>query len=230
MARIALIFGYYDQPRMLARQLEHIASWPAKLREHWRLIVVDDGSPNHPAELTSDPGIEASIYRISVDVPWNVEGARNVGAQEADTDWLLVTDIDHLVPVETAAVLTVNDYSERIVYSFTRRLLDGTTFRPHCNSFFLSRKLWDRIGGCDERLSGHYGGSNEWAGRARVVADAMRMIPLDLIMVRPEEVPDAWVNMTRRYEGDAEVRRELREAIKESPGPKTLSFPYERVA
>ncbi len=223
---VTQVVGYYDQPQMLAVQARHLTGWPGALRKRWRLIVVDDGSPNAPAP----PAPAYELYRVHRDVPWNVEGARNIGVHEATTDWLLVTDIDHIVPRETAQALLAGEWSERICYSFTRRLPDGAPFRPHCNSFFLSRRLWDRIGGCDERLSGHYGGSNEWLGRARAVADAVKELALPLVMYRPEDIPDAWADLTRRYEGDTAIRRELRQRIRKAPGPVTLSFAYERVA
>ena len=157
---VTLVVGYYDQPGILERQINNLHSYPEEVRRHWWLNVVDDGSPNHPAKVPDDPHI--SLFRVLADVLWNDKGARNIGVHEAQTDWLLVTDIDHLVPPETARACIEGDHDPNRFYQFLRILEDGTSFRQHCNSWLLSRALWDRIGGCDERLSGCYGGGHLW--------------------------------------------------------------------
>ena len=224
---ITQVVGYYDQPLMLAFQARNRLGWPEALQKRFKLVVVDDGSPNKPARTSAGA---YALYRVRQDVLWNVEGVRNIGVHEAETDWLLVTDLDHIVSRETVEALLAGDWDERVCYSFRRVLPDGSEYRPHCNSFFLSKALWHRIGGCDERLSGHYGGSNEWYGRALQVADDCRQLDLALITYLPEHIPDAMVDLTRRYEGDQAIRRELRQQIRRAPGPVTMSFEYERVA
>ena len=220
--RFSLILSYYDQPKMLARQSEVLAAWSEDIRSLWELIVVDDASPNYPAHV-GDIGMEARTFRIEKDVRWNWTGARNVGIKESRGEWLLITDIDHVVPFVTAAGLAGMEL-EDTVYGFKRRMR-REIHHAHPNTFLVKRTRLSRIGWFDERLAGLYGGDNEWRSRAGQI----ERLPLYLDLMTPDDVPDAWIDDERATPANTAMRKQVLRYIAENPGPRTLRNPYHRV-
>jgi cellulose synthase/poly-beta-1,6-N-acetylglucosamine synthase-like glycosyltransferase len=157
---ISLVFAYYENPSMLALQWKEIAKYPASLKRKIEVIVVDDGSPTRPASEVDRPRNlpSHSIFRIDRDVRWNQDAARNIGAHEARSPWLLLTDMDHVVPQDTLAQLAGMDKNSSVFYTFSRIKFPTRDERePHPNSYFMTKELYWAIGGHDEDFAGIYG-------------------------------------------------------------------------
>ena len=157
---ISLVFAYYENPSMLELQWREIAKYPASLKRKIEVIVVDDGSPTRPASEVARPRNLPghSIFQIDRDVRWNQDAARNIGAHEARSPWLLLTDIDHVVPKETLDRLVRMDRNASVFYSFSRvKFAREDPQEPHPNSYFMPKNLYWTIGGHDEDFAGIYG-------------------------------------------------------------------------
>lgn len=231
-----LILPYYENPGMLREQFAAIACWPVETKKQWRLIVVDDGSPTSPAEPVfkawGKTPIASSLYRIKVDVRWNWIACRNLAAFQCGTDFFLMTDIDHIVPARTAWKLARNEFSEATAYRFNRvSAPDLTPYHPHPNSWFMSRALFDRVGGYDERFSGGYGTDKEFWNRVQARSPGgIVMLEHVLIRVGREVIPDAsTTTYERKTKFDAERKAQVRAMIARDPRPLRLSFPWERL-
>lgn len=222
---ITLVVPYYENPETLRGQLELWASYPAEVRAQLRVIVVDDGSPV-PACIPLPHPCAIRLFRIAVDVRWNWLAARNIGAHHAETDWLLLTDIDHQVPVETLRHLQIGVHDPTRVYAFSRREHTGAPVAPHSASFFLTRGLFWQTGGYDEALSGYYGTDGEF--RRRLQSQATIQVLHDPL-VRFEQVGDSSTRRYGRKERQDDRVRDLMAARKPGWRPKTLSFPYTEV-
>lgn len=237
---ITLILPYYENPVMLVGQLEYLGGLPAEVRRGVQLIVVDDGSPDHPAE---DVGIPAQwqartavacfqLFRVDVDVRWNWLTCRNIGVEHAKTEWVLLTDIDHLVPERTWRRLQEHKLNPRNVYRFSR--VDApslTSYKPHPNSWLMTREMFDKIGGYDERFSGFYGTDGEFRDRVRGTAKEIVMLDEPLIRVPREVVPDASTTRYLRkqpedHDGVTKVRARI---AREGGRPRRLTFAYHQV-
>lgn len=236
-----LILPYYENPTQLARQLNHLSSLPDDVRKHLYLIVVDDGSPIAPAApicrgflLALDRLASFQLFRIDVDVRWNWLAARNVGVNHSHTEWNLLTDIDLELPEVTARRVIEKKLSPENVYRFGRLTApEMTPYKPHPNSWLMTRQMFDKIGGYDERFSGFYGTDGEF--RDRVRANAANVIILEefpLIRIPRELVADASTTTYGRkekqdHEGVTRIRAQI---AREGGRPLRLSFPYHRVA
>lgn len=226
---VTFVYPFYQAHQFLAFQLSVWRAYPADVRAHLSAIVVDDGSPVAAALPPSEAWpFPLRLFRIGVDLPWNWLAARNIGAYHAPDGWLLLTDMDHVVPAETAWSLISGRHDPSVIYAFQRQEHTGETVTPHSASFFLTRDLFWRIGGYDEALSGRYGTDGEFRKRAAAVAP---MQVLSDALVRYEFVDDS---STTRY---ARKRPEDYDAVKRvvasrGPGwrPRTRSFPYQEVA
>lgn len=146
---------------------------------------------------------------------------------------MLLTDIDHMLPVLTATRLVRGEFDEGCIYKFARvSEPEMEPYKTHPNSWFMTREMFDRTGGYDERFAGWYGSDGDY--RDRVLA-AAPLVQLDCPLVRiPREVtPDASTTAYKRKteEDGFNIKRikDERAALTEWK-PLRNQFPWERVA
>jgi hypothetical protein len=224
-----LILPYFENPNFLRQQIGWWRTYPAHIRSLVRMSVVDDGSPLFPALPVlrdCDHSLRIDGYRIGVDVRWNWLAARNIGARHALTDWLLLTDIDHVLPASTAEALLYGKHDPRVVYAFSRIEHTGEKVQPHSASFFMTKQMFWKIGGYDEALSGHYGTDGDY--RRRLAKHAKIQILTDRLIRHEYQGDSSTTAYLRKQPEDAAVKALI---SKRKPGwkPKVLSFPYEQV-
>ncbi len=229
MRELTLIMAYYENHTMLQKQLHQIRSYDRKVLKNLKLIIVDDGSPKTPARFDSDPACEASIYRMLVDVRWNQDACRNLGVHHAKTDWIMMTDMDHLIPAETIYEIMTCTLNPDCACRFARVSAPAMEpYKPHPNSWLMTKKLYDSFGGYDERLAGWYGTDGDFLDRVQIAAPILRL-DCPLIRVPREVIPDAsTTQFTRKSKEDFEAIQNLR---RKNVGtkPLSLSFPWEKV-
>jgi hypothetical protein len=198
-----------------------------------------EGAPSAGEERPAavDLGLASfRLYRTLVDVRWNWLFCRNLGASEAATDWIFMTDIDHVMPKKTLArLLDVEKLDPKKAYRMSR--VDApamTPYKPHPNTWLMTRDLFDKIGGYDERFSGFYGTDGEFRRRVQDTVGSDGIVILRHTMVRyPREViADASTTTYGRKED--QDRKNVRRIVMERadiPDWKTkrLTFPYERL-
>lgn len=230
---ITLCMAYYENPGMLQRQYEAFAGLPADLREHLSLVLVDDGSPSVPASPPASPIDRFKLFRMGVDIPWNQDACRNIAVKEAETKWVLLTDIDHLVPEITWRRVVAGKLSEKVVYKFSRvSAPDMEAYKPHPNSWLMTRGMYDACGGYDERFAGWYGTDGDFRNRV------MKQAPIEqlrehLIRIPREVVPDASTTTIERKTPETHAnldRIKAERAGAKDKRPKRGLFPYSRVA
>jgi glycosyltransferase involved in cell wall biosynthesis len=232
---LTLCLPYYRNAGMLQLHYRRISSLPADLRSALAVIVVDDGSPDGDAQ-GAEIGCPLTIFKVEVDVRWNQDAARNIAAKEARSRWLLLTDIDHLVPEATFAKVIREKLRKEYVYRFERTTLnpDGreTPYKPHPNSWLMTRNMYWSTGGYDERFAGFYGTDADFRDRLATVASSFVTLPQVLTRVPRETVPDASTTHYARktLEDGINIRRIKAERHEiENWTPLALSFPYRRI-
>jgi len=220
--QVTLVVPYYQNARFLETQAAVWRTYPYAVK----IVVVDDGSPE-PAKLPSGLDGTTRLFRIEQDVPWNWLAARNIGAHHAADGWLLLTDMDHVVPVETMCAVLHGQHDPRVVYGFSRREHTGATVQPHSASFLMTRQMFWTIGGYDETLSGHYGTDGVYRKEIRKHAQ-MRI--LSNVLVRYEYVDDSSTSTyQRKLPRDTAAVKRLVAARQRDWTPRVLSFPYHEV-
>jgi hypothetical protein len=255
MTALSIVLPYYRNPRMLYRQyLIWCAEWSAEAKAQLEVIVVDDGSPEPAAEVPRPAGLPPlSIYRVLEDRPWHQHGARNLGAHVAAGQWLLMTDMDHVIPGDTLREVLRNcDHYVDRVYTFGRvdapidepwkadhwSTMKRTTrpdgsLKPHVNSFAMTRNHYWRVGGYDEDYCGLYGTDRLFRTRLFQEGPPVHLAGYPLIRVSRDVIPDASTRDIARKEGRPEGAKKIVRAAKEARGDgdkiKTLAFPWERV-
>jgi hypothetical protein len=219
--------------------------WPERIREQFKVIIIDDGSPTAPAIDVPCPAnlLPISIYRVTEDRPWHQHAARNLGAHVADEGWLLLTDMDHLLTADAADALLrrLDKMDDETVYTLHRVEADtgeptiGKDGRPkpHPNSFVLTRELYWKIGGYDEDFCGVYGTDGMFRQRAFHVGRRGHLKRVALTRYWRGLVSDASTTTLPRKEGRDEGAKKAIMRAKWERGEehevKVLQFEWERV-
>lgn len=198
MRPFTLVMSFYDNAGMLE---EHFRQWhrlPIEVQQNLHVVIIDDGSPTRPALPVISHAkhwlASFQLWRMQDDIPWNQDACRNIGVREASTDWVLLTDMDHVVHPETWLRL-MRDYQHELdkktVYRFGRvSMPDLSPYKHHPNSWALTRKMFWKIGGYDEALAGNYGTDGDFLNRTRRTASIVDL-PEVLIRYPREVIPDA---------------------------------------
>lgn len=160
-----IVMPYYENPNMLVVHLETWARWPLWLRERIRLVIVDDGSPTSPAlaairfaGLPVRSLMQLTLFRIIPNIPWNQDGARNLGMKHVGTEWAYMTDMDHLFTAEQAEQMLRFDGQPKNYYMPAQIETTGVSVgRPHPNSYLMRAADFWGMGGYDEDFAGFYG-------------------------------------------------------------------------
>ena len=233
MNSITLVMAYFENAGQLERQYNLLRTMPEHIKQNVHVIVVDDCSEDKPAHKAK-LGMPCTLFRLNPPkIPWNQDAARNIGAHHAVTKWLLLTDMDHMVPVETWNAITLSDLKEDRIYKFSRvSAPDYSPYKPHPNSWLMTKAMYDKIGGYDERFAGWYGTDADFRNRA-AECGTITLLSEVIIRVGREVVPDASTTKFKRKDQDglSEALRRIKAERNAIPGwrPLNLQFPYERV-
>lgn len=233
---ISLVFAYYENPMMLEMQWAKISEYPDFVKKALEIVVVDDGSPVSPAAEVPRPASLplVSLFRIQRDVRWNQDAARNIGAHEARAEWILLTDIDHIVPAPTVEILLSLDKDPSVFYTFSRIKYESNDARdPHPNSYFMTKALYWDIGGHDEDYAGIYGKDFLFRKRALKHTDEVILSEAPLARVGTSTIVDAGSRTITRHNTLSQrvwgYVLEWLKAAKLWRGVQTLTEDYRRV-
>lgn len=230
--RLTIVMAYYENPTMLAAQITSLDEMPPEIQGMLRLIVVDDCSPLFPARIAGAHAFGRDVYRLKVDVPWNQDACRNLGARMAATDWMLLTDMDHVPSRELLTYLLCERLDEGNFYRFGRVTAPKMdAYKPHPNSYAMTKALYWKAGGYDERRAGVYGTDGNFR-RALDRISSEVFVRAPLIRFPREVIPDAsTTQFERQSKSNEELKRKIDADIKASGqlGPLVHRFGWSKV-
>lgn len=193
MRALNICMPFYENQGMLKRHLANWLKYPEAIRNTMTVTIADDGSPTGPAldVVPADYPIDLRIYRVIPDLVWNHCGARNLAMHGAPDDWVLVTDIDHVLEPDEARKLLALKVEEGAYYvPSRRRAVDRRPYHAHPNSYYLHRRMFWATGGCDEDFQGYYGSDSTFR-RAISSIGREKRIDACLTLYGREVIPDA---------------------------------------
>jgi len=236
MNEVTIVMAYYENPGMLRLHLDEWKKYDP-IYGHVRFLIVDDGSTDSPAlDVVRKHGacrIDLMLFRVLEDRPWGQDAARNIGMHHAQTDWVLLTDMDHMVNTDQIATL-MRFEPTRKTYYMPNRVCRGEPKHPHPNSFLFHRRdFWD-MGGYDEDFVGFYGSDGNFRKCAKGAGlIEKQMADFYLYEFTTDEIPDANTRKYSRKEGEyyAASNPALEEKRRGTPyrASNPLRLPYERV-
>jgi hypothetical protein len=177
--KITIYFPYYNQPTVLEFVLKNYLKFSKEIREKINILIVDDGSEIFPAidvinkftNLQSELNI--TLYRITIDIKWNQPEANNLAISKIETEYFVRLDIDHFFDETNIKNLLKLNPQKNEFYSFNRISVSTNNEievkRPHPNSYLMSKKNYDIIGGYNEYFCGNYGDDIDFLPRAEKI-------------------------------------------------------------
>lgn len=209
--KITLCYTYYNQPKMLRYQLNQWSSFGNDIKEQLKFIIVDDGSKVSPLEAQSGfSGLDLKAYQIHQDIGWNNGGAKNLAVYHAKTDWVLVSDIDHVLDEKNIQSLLQLHRDDTHYYIFNRFYVSRNKLvKPAVNIFLVNKEKFWNAKGYDEDFSGFYG-YEDCLMRAKLNNHATERLVEDItlkVIDVPDGVDDA--NKSNEFKADLERNRKL---------------------
>ena len=190
MKKITINLSFYNQSDILIEQIESWKAWRKEIRDQYSFCIIDDGSEVPATEVLKDEDLselDLSILRVKEDIKWNIAGVRNLSAQECDTEWMMILDMDCFVPQETAeGMLQLANLGGHNAYKFTRRTKNTNHPKhgdPHPAICIIRKEDYWNIGGCEEDLVGQYGYTDPsfwWRSQGKINI-LITQLPLDYI-------------------------------------------------
>ena len=238
MKPVTLIYAYYDNANMLRRQLQEWMQYDDEHKFYLRVIIVDDGSPNKPAlPVIREIGVPFTLqlYRVRNDRAWNQDGCRNLGMLKCDTEWALMTDMDHMLPGHQVQALLEFEGKAGEYYMPGQYLTHSINLhRPHPNTYLMSCRDFWAAGGYDEDFCGYYGSDGNFrrcmigAGLKEVYAPAFH-----LVVYRSSDIADANTKGLGRKHSELWVKnnKRLRQKLQKKPykAKNHIRFEYDRL-
>jgi hypothetical protein len=244
---ITYILPYYRASMMLHYHLETWRKYSAEVTAKMRLLIIDDCSPEPAAPIVAsyrEDKLPIELYRIKEDIPWNRNGARNLGSHLATTPWLLHTDIDHVLPFDSAESLVRSSLDVTRWYRFDRfrvgaaddtRRKDALPkdamfgrIKPHGDSYLCTKVQYWHVGGYDEDYSGHLGGGTPFLEQMTDKGQPV-LLPIPLHVITRSVVPDASVSTLSRDPTHYTKMRARKRAEGNPRGVNPLRFTWERI-
>jgi len=168
--KLSIVIAVMDSHEIVRRQILHYEKMD--IPDNVEILFIDDGSD---PPITSDTKLKNFYIHATNDFrPWTVELARNFGIRKAKGEYILITDMDYIIPRETilsALELKEDKSSIRREFgvldeegNFTQDLdvlrkwglteeriqRKGTLIPPHPNNFVMRKSIFDYIGYFDE--------------------------------------------------------------------------------
>jgi glycosyltransferase involved in cell wall biosynthesis len=180
--KISVVIAFYQSYGAVARQVKYFNKM--NLADDIEFIFVDDGS-NPPHNIADYNLKNLRIHYTNDKRPWTQGLARNAGAKLAQGEYLLMTDIDHILSKE--AIMAVYNFTgDKMIFPryFGVLLEDGTLSQDlavleeygadmsrlkgrrglyasvHGNTFAMKKSTFELLGGYNPKhsLYGHYAG------------------------------------------------------------------------
>lgn len=247
MRAFTLVMAYYDNGAML---VEHVKTWRGldpEIAKRLNVVIVDDCSPKvsamqaleHAAIPDANGGAlrldhlgSLHVFRLGIDVPWNQDACRNIGVRHAPSDWVLLTDMDHVVPATTWRALMQGKLDSDSAYRFARVSAPNMTpYKYHPNTWAMTRAMFWQVGGYDEALAGNYGTDGDFLRRTMGQAD-VRDMKEHVIRFPREVIPDAsTTTLERKRPDEKRAISTIIAARRTNPKwkPQHFRFPFSKV-
>ena len=110
--KLSIIIAFYNSHGAVSRQVKHFARM--NLPDDIEFVFVDDGS-NPPHQLKDYRLKNLHLIHTNDKRPWTQGIARNIGSRKARGEYLLMTDIDHILSKE-AIMDSYNFQGDKMIF------------------------------------------------------------------------------------------------------------------
>jgi len=163
--KVSIVIAVLNSHEVLRRQLLHFEKMA--LPDDVEIIIIDDGS---------EPPLTGNLKNLTIHAthdtrPWTQPIARNLGAKMAKGEYLICTDIDHILSRKLIDTISSTDYDVirfkreagvldengdftqdmAVLHSYGYEHRRGLRMGAHGNSYAIKRQLFFDLGGSQQR-------------------------------------------------------------------------------
>ena len=157
--KITIIYPVYyehNNKDSFVNRIKEYDNYSQDTKKRLKIIIVDDCS-KYPITIP-DVNLNITLLRIDKNIQWNNSGARNLGACYADTEKIILADIDWLIPEENIDICLNSQIPDNSFVVFESYFPDGTTKGTiHPNIYCTKKQTFLKYGGYNEKFCGFYG-------------------------------------------------------------------------
>jgi hypothetical protein len=238
--KFKIVYPYYMNGQMFMEQQRHWLALPDHILDRLHFIIVDDGSPEKHARdfiIDSEKRLKMDILRVDADIFWNLEGALNLGAAFCFNEWMFMSDMDHLLPLETLSKIFSLKACRKEFFMFKRlralrnweNLSDLEPTKMHKGTFLIHWSLYWEVGGRNEDFCGYY--SVGWAFRNKLRRFGIqRMLDAYIVGYLGGEIVDSATSVAKLTKEEViKNRKALRAGMfKRSLPENPIRFPWHK--
>lgn len=163
--KVSIVITVLNSHEVLRRQLLHFEKM--NLQDDVEIIIIDDGS---------EPPLQGNLKNLTIFAtndkrPWTQPIARNIGAKMAKGEYLICTDIDHILSRELIDMVLKTDYdvirfkreagvldengsftqNMDILHTYGYEVNRDLRMNAHGNSYAIKKELFLKLGGSQQR-------------------------------------------------------------------------------
>jgi hypothetical protein len=158
---LTLAIPYYNASNLIPIQLECWNSYSVEVKQKLKIVLVDDCSNNEHKLVNVFPketDLNIEIYEVMDDLPWNDGGASNLSVFVAQTEWVIRTDMDYIVPNSTMEYILNNTFDSKMYYTMEAKYYHNKqSIEIHPSTLLITKKLFFDAGAYDEDFTGNHG-------------------------------------------------------------------------
>jgi glycosyltransferase involved in cell wall biosynthesis len=158
--KLSIVIPVLDSHEIVRRQSRY---WNTIFQKDCEIILVDDGS-SPPIQILWAANIPIKIFQTYDPSPWSEHMATNLGIEKAQGEYILKTDIDHIISKEVFDIgMRFDNPSVQMFFKRKEGKLDehgnlidlGVERKVHANSFIVKREWLIKAGGYNEYGEGY---------------------------------------------------------------------------
>jgi hypothetical protein len=159
--QLSVVLSFYltgNDENKLRHLIWEYTNYPDFILDKVLFVFVDEGA-TLPYEIQRN-NLNLILLRMGPHTTRDEAAGRNLGVVYAKSDKVLLTDLDHILPLTTLGALTKKGNPKRKAYRLPRLDPDYKKISPHSNILFLSRAHFLKNFGYDEELGKGPEGNN----------------------------------------------------------------------
>jgi len=185
MKKITICYPYCNQPELLNHHIDIWENYNDEIKEKLDFIIMDQGYSIKPLKIKRNLKVDLKVYGIidayrSKKVQW-IYGCHNLAYMMCNTDWLLYSNLDHIIDGNTIdKILKLPMRDPNVYYMFKRYPYKNKDY--HRGTWMIHKEAFWKSLGIEEAMNGEYGFEDSIMMLSLNKKNIRKVFPKDIVM------------------------------------------------